>query len=81
MDLILLAVVGVVALALLFDFTNGFHDAANSTATVVATKALRPRQAVDMAAFFNFAALFVVGTTGGQHSGEDGERRRAGNHP
>ena len=63
MDLILLAVVGVVALALLFDFTNGFHDAANSTATVVATKALRPRQAVYMAAFFNFAALFVVGTT------------------
>jgi inorganic phosphate transporter, PiT family len=63
MDLILVAVGGVVLLALLFDFTNGFHDAANSTATVVATKALRPRQAVYMAAFFNFAALFVVGTT------------------
>jgi PiT family inorganic phosphate transporter len=63
MDLILVAVVGIVFLALLFDFTNGFHDAANSTATVVATKALRPLTAVYMAAFFNFAALFIVGTT------------------
>jgi PiT family inorganic phosphate transporter len=63
MDMILFAVVGIVGLALLFDFTNGFHDAANSTATVVATKALKPRTAVMMAAFFNFAALFVVGTT------------------
>jgi PiT family inorganic phosphate transporter len=62
MDMILVAVAGIVGLALLFDFTNGFHDAANSTATVVATKALKPRTAVYMAAFFNFAALFVVGT-------------------
>lgn len=62
MDMVLVAVVGVVALALLFDFTNGFHDAANSTSTVVATRALKPRTAVFMAAFFNFAALFVVGT-------------------
>ena len=62
MDMVLFAVVGIVFLALLFDFTNGFHDAANSTATVVATKALKPRTAVYMAAFFNFAALFVVGT-------------------
>lgn len=62
MDMVLVAVVGVVALALLFDFTNGFHDAANSTSTVVATRALKPRTAVLMAAFFNFAALFVVGT-------------------
>ncbi|HEX6887566.1 MAG TPA: anion permease [Candidatus Nanopelagicales bacterium] len=62
MDMILFAVVGIVGLALLFDFTNGFHDAANSTATVVATKALKPRTAVYMAAFFNFAALFIVGT-------------------
>ena len=60
--MILFAVVGIVGLSLLFDFTNGFHDAANSTATVVATKALKPRTAVYMAAFFNFAALFVVGT-------------------
>lgn len=62
MDMVLVAVVGVVALALLFDFTNGFHDAANSTSTVVATRALKPKTAVYMAAFFNFAALFVVGT-------------------
>ena len=62
MDMILFAVVGIVFLALLFDFTNGFHDAANSTATVVATKALKPRTAVYMAAFFNFSAAFVIGT-------------------
>jgi inorganic phosphate transporter, PiT family len=61
-DMVLFAVVGIIGLALLFDFTNGFHDAANSTATVVATRALKPRTAVLMAAFFNFAALFVVGT-------------------
>jgi PiT family inorganic phosphate transporter len=60
--MVLFAVVGIIGLALLFDFTNGFHDAANSTATVVATRALKPRTAVLMAAFFNFAALFVVGT-------------------
>ena len=60
--MVLVAVVGVVLLALLFDFTNGFHDAANSTSTVVATRAMKPRHAVYMAAFFNFAALFVVGT-------------------
>ena len=48
-----------VALALVFDFMNGFHDAANSIATVVSTRVLKPYQAVIMAAFFNFAALFV----------------------
>ncbi len=62
MDVVLVAVAGIVFLALLFDFTNGFHDAANSTATVVATKAMRPRHAIYMAAFFNFSALFVIGT-------------------
>ncbi len=62
MDQGLVAVVAVVVLALLFDFTNGFHDAANATATVVATKALSPRVAVYLSAFCNFAALFVVGT-------------------
>lgn len=62
MDQTLVAVVAVVVLALLFDFTNGFHDAANATATVVATKALKPRPAVYLSAFCNFAALFVVGT-------------------
>ena len=48
-----------VALALLFDFMNGFHDAANSIATVVSTGVLKPTQAVVFAAFFNFVAIFV----------------------
>ncbi len=62
MDLLLLSVVALVALALLFDFTNGFHDAANSVSTVVATKAMSARTAVWFSAACNFAALFVVGT-------------------
>lgn len=48
-----------IILALAFDFMNGFHDAANSIATVVSTGVLRPHHAVAFAAFFNFAALFV----------------------
>jgi PiT family inorganic phosphate transporter len=48
-----------VALALAFDFMNGFHDAANSIATVVSTGVLRPYQAVAWAAFFNFVAVFI----------------------
>ncbi|MFN8169616.1 MAG: inorganic phosphate transporter [Candidatus Nanopelagicales bacterium] len=62
MDLTLIALVAVIALALLFDFTNGFHDAANSVSTVVATRALPAKWAVWFSAFFNFAAVFVVGT-------------------
>jgi PiT family inorganic phosphate transporter len=50
----------VVALALIFDYTNGFHDAANSIATIVSTKVLTPFQAVLMAAIFNFAAYFFI---------------------
>jgi PiT family inorganic phosphate transporter len=50
-----------IALALLFDFMNGFHDAANAIATVVSTRVLKPQTAVAMAAFFNFIAIFVVG--------------------
>jgi len=61
-DLLLLTVIGVVALALLFDFSNGFHDAANSIATVVATRALSPIQAVWFSAVFNFLAYFFIGT-------------------
>ena len=56
------ALIAVVALALLFDFTNGFHDAANSVSTVVATRALPAKWAVWFSAFFNFAAVFLVGT-------------------
>ncbi|HRE13996.1 MAG TPA: inorganic phosphate transporter [Usitatibacteraceae bacterium] len=48
-----------VALALAFDFMNGFHDAANSIATVVSTGVLKPQHAVAFAAFFNFVALFI----------------------
>lgn len=63
-------VVTLVLVALAFDFMNGFHDAANSIATVVSTGVLKPHQAVAMAAFFNFVALFVfhlnVATTVGR---------------
>jgi PiT family inorganic phosphate transporter len=51
--------ISVIALALIFDFINGFHDAANSIATVVSTKVLTPFQAVVWAAFFNFVAFFI----------------------
>lgn len=49
-------------MALAFDFVNGFHDAANSIATVVATRVLTPIQAVAWAAFWNFIAFAVLGT-------------------
>ena len=52
-------VVLLVALAIVFDFMNGFHDAANSIATVVSTGVLKPTQAVVFAAFFNFVAIFI----------------------
>jgi PiT family inorganic phosphate transporter len=52
-------VIALVIVALAFDFMNGFHDAANSIATVVSTRVLKPYQAVLMAAFFNFVAVFV----------------------
>jgi PiT family inorganic phosphate transporter len=52
----------IIAIALIFDYINGFHDAANSIATIVATRVLTPFQAVLWAAFFNFAAAFLFGT-------------------
>ncbi|MCP9447785.1 MAG: inorganic phosphate transporter [Nitrospira sp.] len=55
-------VVVIVAAALVFDFLNGFHDAANSIATIVSTRVLSPRYAVAWAAFFNFVAFLVFGT-------------------
>ena len=58
----MVALIAIVALALLFDFTNGFHDAANSVSTVVATRAMPAKWAVWFSAFFNFAAVFIVGT-------------------
>src|SRR5438270_3557826 len=60
---ITLAVWALIALALLFDFLNGFHDAANSVATVVSTRVLSPRAAVAWAAFFNFVAFLVFPLT------------------
>ncbi|HEV3315604.1 MAG TPA: anion permease [Candidatus Angelobacter sp.] len=57
-----LLVVVTILIALSFDFINGFHDAANSIATVVSTRVLSPRLAVVWAAFFNFVAAFVFGT-------------------
>jgi inorganic phosphate transporter, PiT family len=52
----------IIFVALTFDFLNGFHDAANSIATVVSTRVLSPQRAVLWAAFFNFVAAFVLGT-------------------
>ena len=58
----LAAVIFIIAVALFFDYTNGFHDAANSIATVVSTRVLSPRIAVFWAAFFNFVAFLIFGT-------------------
>ncbi|HEX8307464.1 MAG TPA: anion permease, partial [Allosphingosinicella sp.] len=58
-ELALPLLIGLIAIALAFDFLNGLHDAANSIATVVATRLLSPVQAVAFAAFFNFAAYFL----------------------
>src|SRR3569833_1968208 len=53
--------IGLIAVALLFDFLNGLHDAANSIATIVSTRVLRPQYAVIWAAFFNFIAFLFFG--------------------
>ena len=58
-ELALPLLIGLIGIALAFDFLNGLHDAANSIATVVATRLLGPVQAVAFAAFFNFAAYFL----------------------
>ncbi|HYC59769.1 MAG TPA: inorganic phosphate transporter [Thermoanaerobaculia bacterium] len=60
--MLLLTVVALIFVALAFDYINGFHDAANSIATVVSTRVLSPGQAVVWAAFFNFIAAFTFGT-------------------
>ena len=56
-------IIFVIIVALAFDFTNGFHDAANSISTIVSTRVLSPRRAVIWAAFFNFIAFLIFGTT------------------
>ena len=69
MDHTLLAVLALIAFALIFDYINGFHDAANSIATVVSTRVLSPGKAVVWAAFFNFVAAFGFGTAVAQTVG------------
>src|SRR3989442_9884258 len=61
MDSPLLYLIALIAVALLFDFLNGLHDAANSIATIVSTRVLRPQYAVLWAAFFNFIAFLFFG--------------------
>src|SRR5262245_38006506 len=62
MEITVSFVLFIIVVALVFDFINGFHDSANSIATVVATRVLSPGVAVAWAAFFNFVAAFLVGT-------------------
>ncbi len=69
MDIILILLIVVVILALFFDYTNGFHDAANAIATVVSTRVLTPRFAVALAAIFNLVGALIsveVATTVGK---------------
>src|SRR5256885_269728 len=64
-------VILIIIVALAFDYVNGFHDAANSIATVVATRVLSPGVAVAWAAFFNFVAVVVFGTAVAKTVGGD----------
>jgi len=70
MSAALALVLFIVLAALVFDFLNGFHDAANSIATIVSTRVLSPLQAVIWAAFFNFVAAFIFGTPVAKTVGE-----------
>jgi inorganic phosphate transporter, PiT family len=63
MDSNTLFIAVIIVIALVFDYTNGMHDAANSISTVVSTRVLKPQQAVVWAAFFNFVAFLIFGTT------------------
>ena len=69
LDANLFGVGGLILIALAFDYINGFHDAANSIATVVSTRVLSPGKAVAWAAFFNFVAAFLFGTAVAQTVG------------
>jgi PiT family inorganic phosphate transporter len=62
-------IIAIIGIALVFDFTNGLHDAANSVATIVSTRVLSPKQAVIWAAFFNFVAFLIFGTAVAQTIG------------
>src|ERR1700730_118535 len=63
------ALIGLIAVALAFDFLNGLHDAANSVATIVSTRVLKPIYAVAWAAFFNFIAFLFFGLSVAETSG------------
>jgi len=71
METSLFLIIPIILIALVFDFTNGMHDAANSVSTVVSTRVLTPRQAVVWAAFFNFAAFLIFKTGVAQTIGRD----------
>ncbi len=71
MEAITALVIFIIIIALVFDYVNGFHDAANSIATVVATRVLSPGVAVAWAAFFNFIAFLVFGTAVAKTIGGD----------
>jgi inorganic phosphate transporter, PiT family len=62
MDLHLAYIIFIILVALVFDFTNGMHDSANSISTIVSTRVLTPKQAIIWAAFFNFIAFLIFGT-------------------
>ena len=61
--MLIYVVISIIFIALVFDFLNGFHDSANSIATIVSTQVLTPQKAVMFAAFFNFAAAFTMDVT------------------
>src|SRR3954469_25272696 len=70
MDSTLITVIALIAVALVFDYINGFHDAANSIATAVSTRVLTTYQAVVWAAVFNFLAAFTFDTAAGSTTGK-----------
>ena len=78
-----MTLIAVVVVALFFDFTNGFHDTANSIATSVSTRALSPRNAVAMAAILNFVGAFISFKVAATDRQGDRRPRRdhARNHP
>src|SRR5215212_3685051 len=71
MNVTLAFVILIVVIALVFDYINGFHDAANSIATIVSTRVLSPGMAVVWAAFFNFVAFVVLGEAVAKTIGKD----------
>ena len=71
MDGVTITLVLLIGVALLFDFINGMHDAANSIATIVSIRVLKPQYAVIWAAFFNFAAFFVFDSPVASTVGKD----------